>query len=247
VKTLFAECSLLTLFAVPQQSILIGWVGVNAEELLGEIRSAVESLDFQKMREALRQARNAGVPGYTIVTKGILEGVKRSGEIGLLLAAEALKKEVVTATDSAAESGNMDHESFSGKVVIGTVQGDIHDFGKSILVSLLRSVGIEVEDLGIDVPPSDFASRAVNRDVRVIGLSSLLASGFEKIKETVKALEDAGLRDKVRVIVGGAALSPEIASDVKADAYAEDAVKGLEIIRNWLANHRRDCVEQPTY
>jgi len=208
----------------------------SEEAILQRIRNAVESLDFHRMRETLSEASAAGIPGYTIVSKGILEGTKRSGEIGLMVASEALRTELAGIAVAESKTHKKANREFLGRVVIGTVRGDIHDFGKNILMALLKSIGIDVEDLGVDVSASDFLRRAKATEVKVIALSSLLSTGVEGIRKTVHALEEAGLRSKVKVIIGGAAVSSEIAREVKADAYAEDAVKGFEMIKRWVSN-----------
>jgi 5-methyltetrahydrofolate--homocysteine methyltransferase len=213
---------------------------VSSEEaILQRIRSAVESLDFQKMRETLSEARAASISGYSIVSRGILEGTKRSGEIGLMVAAEALRTELAGIADSEIKKHDSSTREFSGRVVIGTVRGDIHDFGKNILTALLRSIGVDVEDLGVDVSASDFLVKAKVPEVKVVALSSLLSTGVDGIMKTIHALEEAGLRKKVKVIIGGAAVSNEVAGKVKADAYAEDAVNGLEIIKRWVSNPKK--------
>nr|MDO8134610.1 cobalamin-dependent protein [Candidatus Njordarchaeum guaymaensis] len=211
----------------------------SEEAILKRIRSAVESLDFQKMREAMSEARVAGVSGYRIVSKAILEGTKRSGEIGLMVASEALRTELAGIADAERKKRDNSNREFSGRIIIGTVRGDIHDFGKNILTALLKSTGMDVEDLGVDVPASDFLKWAKMPEVKVIALSSLLSTGVEGIRKTIHALEEADLRKKVKVIIGGAAVSNEVAGEVKADKYAEDAVKGFEIIKRWVSNPRK--------
>lgn len=201
----------------------------EVEDFLSKIRNTVATLDFFHLRSALREAFNAGIPGYDIIKKGVLEGLANSGEIGLIVAAEALSKEISSAVKEEIS------KKYLGVVVIGTVHGDIHDLGKNILIALLKSIGINVRDLGIDVSPELFVENAQIEGVKVIALSSLLSISTTNVKKTIIALEKAGLRDNIKVIVGGAAMSRELADDLKADAYAKDALKGLEIIEKWLS------------
>ena len=201
----------------------------EVEDFLSKIRNTVATLDFFHLRSALREAFNAGIPGYDIIKKGVLEGLANSGEIGLIVAAEALSKEISSAVKEEIS------KKYLGVVVIGTVHGDIHDLGKNILIALLKSIGINVRDLGIDVSPELFVENAQIEGVKVIALSSLLSISTTNVKKTIIALEKAGLRDNIKIIVGGAAMSRELADDLKADAYAKDALKGLEIIEKWLS------------
>ena len=201
----------------------------EVENFLSKIRNTVATLDFFHLRSALREAFNAGIPGYDIIKKGVLEGLANSGEIGLIVAAEALSKEISSTVKEEIS------KKYLGVVVIGTVHGDIHDLGKNILIALLKSIGINVRDLGIDVSPELFVENAQIEGVKVIALSSLLSISTTNVKKTIIALEKAGLRDNIKVIVGGAAMSRELADNLKADAYAKDALKGLEIIEKWLS------------
>lgn len=201
----------------------------EVEDFLSKIRNTVATLDFFHLRSALREAFNAGIPGYDIIKKGVLEGLANSGEIGLIVAAEALSKEISSTVKEEIS------KKYLGVVVIGTVHGDIHDLGKNILIALLKSIGINVRDLGIDVSPELFVENAQIEGVKVIALSSLLSISTTNVKKTIIALEKAGLRDNIKVIVGGDAMSRELADNLKADAYAKDALKGLEIIEKWLS------------
>jgi 5-methyltetrahydrofolate--homocysteine methyltransferase len=206
----------------------------NEEILLSSIKESVTTLDFFQLRSALKEAFDAGVSGLDIIKKGVLAGIKESGEIGLIVAAEALNRELSYRFNNTKEKNKKFSQKYSGLVVIGTVQGDIHDLGKNVLIALLKSVGIRVKDLGIDVSPDLFVKNAQIEGVRVIAISSLLSSAFRNIKSTISALDEAGLRKKVKIIVGGAAISHEIAIDFKADAFAKDAIKGLAIIEEWV-------------
>ena len=118
-----------------------------------------------------------------------------------------------------------------GKVVIGTVKGDIHDIGKNIVVMMLQADGWEVVDLGVDVTHERFVEVVRETKPNVLGLSALLTSTMEEMKAVVEALERSGLRKKVKVIVGGRAVSKEFAEEIRADGYAEDSVKAIKTVR----------------
>ena len=121
-----------------------------------------------------------------------------------------------------------------GKVLIGTVQGDIHDIGKNIVSFLLDINGYEVRDIGIDIPPADFVEAVKAFEPQVVGLSGLLTLAYDAMKETVQALAEAGLRDKVKVMIGGGQMSDKISDYVGADAYGKDAMHGVSLVKGWI-------------
>jgi len=209
----------------------------NNQVFLTKIRNKVASLEFLELREALKEAYNAGITGYEMIKYGILEGIKCSGDIGLMIAAEALSKELPQLTKRDTKQNKNNIQNSSQKVVIGTVQGDIHDFGKNILIALLESSGIDIEDLGVDVPPERFLSRVEFPEVKVIAISSLLSITADNIKQTIDLLDKSGFRNKIKIIIGGSGTSQKLAKEVKADAYAKDAVKGLDVIKKWVSPH----------
>ena len=146
-----------------------------------------------------------------------------SGEI--LRAVTELVKPKLT---KAAESKKL------GKVVFGTVAGDIHDIGKDIVVFMLDVNGFEVHDLGIDVPAQKFVDKIKETGAPVVGLSGFLTLAFDSMKETVEAIKSAGLRDKVKIMIGGGQMSDEIKNYSGADAYGNDAMAGVTLAKKWI-------------
>ncbi|MDO4287826.1 MAG: cobalamin-dependent protein [Eubacterium sp.] len=122
-----------------------------------------------------------------------------------------------------------------GKILVGTVYDDIHDVGKNIFVSMLRSEGFEVIDLGTDVPKELFIETIRREKPAILGISGILTSVIENIKEVIDGLVEAGLRDDIKVILGGALAGKEYAEYVGADGFSCDAIEGVEICRNWLS------------
>ncbi|MFX1298455.1 MAG: B12-binding domain-containing protein [Promethearchaeota archaeon] len=200
---------------------------------INNIIEAVNSLDFYSMKNTIKQAIDVGVPVIEIIKKGILKGLAESGEMGLILAAEALEGEILC-IDEETRRRLAKTRNYSGKVVIGTIEGDIHNLGKNILIALMKSYGMDIIDLGIDVKPEKFEEAARMPDVKVIGISYLLSSGEPFIKRAVSLLKNGELANKVKVILGGAAASPEITEETEADAYARGALEGVDIIDKWL-------------
>ena len=121
-----------------------------------------------------------------------------------------------------------------GKVLIGTVEGDIHDIGKDIVVFMLDVNGFEVLDLGIDVPPRKFVEAIRDFQPQVVGLSGFLTLAFDAMKDTVEAIKKAGLRDKVKIMIGGGQISEEIRRHTGADAYGKDAMVGVSLAKEWV-------------
>jgi len=145
-----------------------------------------------------------------------------SGEI--LKAVTELVKPKLTKT---AESKKL------GKIVFGTVAGDIHDIGKDIVVFMLEVNDFEVHDLGVDVPAQKFVEKIKETGASIVGLSGFLALAFDSMKETVEAIKAAGLRDKVKVMIGGGQMSDEIKNYTGADAYGKDAMTGVSLAKKW--------------
>ena len=122
----------------------------------------------------------------------------------------------------------------SGKVIIGTVQGDIHDIGKDIVVLMLDVNGFEVMDLGIDVPPDKFVDAIKDFQPAVVGLSGFLTLAFDSMKETVEAIQAAGLRDNIKIMIGGGQIDDEIKTYTIADAYGKDAMEAVKLTKDWI-------------
>jgi 5-methyltetrahydrofolate--homocysteine methyltransferase len=120
-----------------------------------------------------------------------------------------------------------------GKVLIGTVAGDIHDIGKNIVTFMLDVNGFEVLDLGVDVPPQKFVEAIQDFQPQVVGLSGFLTLAFDAMKETLEAIEAAGLRDKVKIMIGGGQINEDIKEYTGADAYGNDAVAGVSLAKKW--------------
>ena len=122
-----------------------------------------------------------------------------------------------------------------GKIVIGTVKGDIHDLGKNIFMGILKGNGFEVYDLGVDVPPEKFVEKVKELKPNVLGMSCVISIGWDSLKETVDALGRAGLRDKVKIILGGGGVDEEVAKFAGADVAVKDAIEGVEQCKRWVS------------
>jgi 5-methyltetrahydrofolate--homocysteine methyltransferase len=121
-----------------------------------------------------------------------------------------------------------------GRVVVGTVAGDIHDIGKDIVVFMLDVNGFEVKDLGTDVPVQKFVDAIKETGSKVVGLSGFLTLAFQSMKDTVDAIKKAGLRDKVKIMIGGGQIDEQVRSFTEADAYGKDAMEAVKFAKGWI-------------
>ncbi len=124
-----------------------------------------------------------------------------------------------------------------GKIVIGTVAGDIHDIGLNIVDFMLNVNGFEVYNLGVDVPAEKFVEKMKEADARILGLSGFLTLAFDAMKKTVEALEAAGMRDKIKVMIGGGQMDDEIRKYAKADAFGKDAMEAVSLAKKWIGGN----------
>jgi dimethylamine corrinoid protein len=131
---------------------------------------------------------------------------------------------------------HMKHEDLEAgeTILLGTVRGDLHDIGKNIFAMIAQFSGFKIHDLGVDVDPKKFAEEAKKTGARIIGMSTLLTSTLPEIKIVLELLKEAGLREKVKVIIGGNAVTKQFAKEVGVDGAALDAVEGIEICKGWM-------------
>jgi len=151
----------------------------------------------------------------------------------LIMAGEMLKKISQTAKPFMKKESNPRAE-VTGKVVIGSVKGDIHDIGKDIVTFMLDINGFEVHDLGVDVPAEKFVDAIKEVQPEVVGMSALLTTAFESMKNTVEVINDAGLRDQVKIMVGGGSVDEKVRAYSGADAYGPDAVSAVNLSKKWI-------------
>jgi 5-methyltetrahydrofolate--homocysteine methyltransferase len=202
-------------------------------EILKNIGSSLMAGDDAKITEEVQQAIDEGIPTTTILDDGLIAGMNvvgvkfRNHDMFLpevLMSARAmtagvtLLKPLLIAENIASR----------GRVVLGSVQGDLHDIGKNLVGIMLEGAGFEVVDLGIDVAPEKFIEAAISEDASVIGLSSLLTTTMDIMKSVVNLVGEKGLSEKVNIIVGGAPLSEEFAKSIGAQGYAYDAANAVE-------------------
>jgi 5-methyltetrahydrofolate--homocysteine methyltransferase len=180
-----------------------------------------------------------GQSPMAIINDGLLRGMTEVGELfkeGEMFVPEVMMaaQTVTCSLDKLKVLIKEEDRPQMAKVVIGTVQGDLHDIGKNLVVMMMENSGFEVIDLGTDVSPEAFYQAARQHDADIIGMSSLLTTTMPAMRETVDAVKAAGLREKVKIIIGGAPVTAEYASQIGADGYSEDAVRAVELCKNLL-------------
>jgi 5-methyltetrahydrofolate--homocysteine methyltransferase len=149
----------------------------------------------------------------------------------LLIAARAMKAGLAILKPELVATG----VEPKGKVVVGTVKGDLHDIGKNLVAIMVEGAGYEVIDLGVDVAPEDYVQTAIERGAQVIGLSALLTTTMPSMKATVEALKDSGLHGKIKIMIGGAPVTQKYADEIGADGYARDAAGAARLVAELIA------------
>ena len=207
---------------------------------LDKVYEAILDGDMQAAEESVQAALNEDIPPADILQKGMISAMQEVGSLfeegecfvpEMLIAARAMKAGLEILKPLLIDFG----VEPVGKVVLGTVQGDMHDIGKNLVSMMLEGAGFEIEDLGTDVAPEKFVEAAGNDDVDIIGLSALLTTTIKSMERTIKAIEEAGLRDNVKVMVGGAPVTEAYANHIGADGFAEDASQAVAVANGLLA------------
>lgn len=200
---------------------------------LHEISVQLQAGKAKIVKGLVQQAIDEGVPAQEILEKGLLDGMNVIGEKfknnevfvpEVLIAARAMNQGVALLKPLLAEAG----VKASGKVCIGTVQGDLHDIGKNLVKLMLEGKCLEVIDLGTDVAPETFVQTAIDQNCQIICCSALLTTTMGVMADVVKAAESAGIRDKVKIMIGGAPVNQALCDQIGADVYTSDAASAAE-------------------
>ena len=208
---------------------------------IAEVAAAVEAGKAKIVGGLVEEALAEGCDPVEILNKGMIDAMSAIGEKfrkneifvpEMLVAARAMKKgvEVLKPHLAGDASGTV------GKLVIGTVVGDLHDIGKNLVAMMIESAGFEVIDLGVDVPIEKFVEAVKeNSDVSIVGISALLTTTMPAMKETVKALNESPERSRIKIMVGGAPITPEFAEEIGADAYTADAASAAQQAKAYVS------------
>jgi len=208
------------------------------EELFKRLKEAVVNGDPEEVSKIAKKVVEVGIDPLEAVEKALVAGVLELGDkwvkgeafiADVVAAADAMKVGLSILKNEIVKRGRS--VKYLGRIVIGTVEGDIHDIGKSIVVTLWEASGFEVIDLGVDVPPKKFVEAVKQYKPDVVGMSALLTTSMLKQRETIEAIKQAGLRDKVKIVIGGASTTEEWAKEIGADGWAPDAFSAVQLIK----------------
>ena len=203
---------------------------------LRRMSEALVAMNEKKVKELVREALDKGVLAKEILNGGLIPGMDIVGEKmesgdmfipEVLMSAKAMGAAVEILKPLLGDEGL----TAAGKVVIGTVKGDLHDIGKNLVVMMLESAGFEVYNLGVDIAPEGFVKAVKEKEADVLGLSALLTTTMPMMKKTIDAVIESGLRDSVKVIVGGAPVNQKFADEIGADGYAPDAGSATKLAK----------------
>jgi corrinoid protein of di/trimethylamine methyltransferase len=210
--------------------------------ILEQIITSVVEGEPDETVELTRQAVEAGLEPLTIINQGLIAGMNIVGEKyqegvyflpHLIIAANGMQQAMALLKPEL----HIRHQAVetAGTAVIGTVRGDIHEIGKSLVATMLSASGFEVHDLGVDVPVETFVAKVKQTGADLLGMSALLTTTMTVQRQVIETLVEAGIRDQVKVMVGGAPVSREWTDSIGADGYADDAVGAVEEARRLLS------------
>jgi len=211
----------------------------SEKEILGKLSDSIVNLDIDGVKKAAEEALGAGVPAYRAVVDGMAKGMEVVGQkyedgeyflAELIMAGETMK-EGMSVLEPHLKAGDI---KAAGKVVIGTVRGDLHDIGKNVVITLLSAANYDVVDLGVDISAEQFVEAAKEHNPDIVAMSALLTTTMIEMENVIESLEKAGLRDKFKIIIGGAPITSEYAKKIGADAAARDAVEGVRTCNKWM-------------
>jgi len=197
--------------------------------VIDDLKEAIITGNRDRAKELTKQALDAGMSPKQVVVEGIASAMETVGEKfraneffvpELLIAQRAMKEALKMMGDA-----EVDH---IGTVVIGTVKGDLHDIGKNLVAAMLEGAGFKVVDLGVDVSPDNFVQAARDNQAGIIAMSALLTTTMGGMRDTIQALDAAGLREQVRVLIGGAPVTQGYCDEIKGDGYAPDAASAVD-------------------
>jgi corrinoid protein of di/trimethylamine methyltransferase len=208
------------------------------QDFISQLITAIVEGETEQAVELTRQALIAGIEPMAIIDQGLIPGMDivgekfASGEFflpNLIISANGMQ-EAMALLEPELRARQQERKS-AGKVVIGTVHGDIHEIGKSLVATMLSANGFQVFDLGVDVPVETFIAKVRETDANMVGLSALLTTTMVVQREVIAALQQAGLRKRVKVMVGGAPVTRSWAEEIGADGYAEDAIGAVALAK----------------
>ena len=217
--------------------------GDDLDPIIEDIQQAIIDLEEDKTAELTQEAIDKGLNPLVILQEGLTEGVRTVGDkFGrgevflpeLAMSADCMRAGVEL-VEPLLDEMDLGDEDTAGKVVIGTVDEDIHNIGKNILITMLKANGFDVVDLGVEIPNEDFVEAVKEEEPDILGMSALMTMTMDHQEEVIDLLEEEGVRDQVKVMVGGAPTSEEWRDEIGADGYADNADAAVALATELLA------------
>jgi len=205
------------------------------DEIYQKLAQAIIDGEPEDAEALAQQALEQGIDPLECINQGLVKGIQRVGELfangdyflpELIIGADAMKAALDVLEPSLLEGQKRE---VVGKVVLGTVKGDLHEIGKTLVGTMLTANGFKVKDIGVDKEPQEFIAAIKEMDADIVGASALLTTTMLQQKKLIDAIEEAGLRDKVKVMIGGAPVTESFAKEIGADGYAEDAISAVSL------------------
>jgi corrinoid protein of di/trimethylamine methyltransferase len=226
-----------------EEHCMLAWMmRLQREAIYEDLLNAVLSFDSQKVTDATRKALDAGEDPVDIIERGLTKALRIVGKkyedgeffiMHLVAAAEPVQRVIKDILQPELLKRKTQRKTL-GKIVLGTVAGDIHDIGKNIVGAMLFAAGFEIYDLGKDVATEQFVNKAKEENANIVGASALLSTSLPMQKDLVKGVVAAGFRDKVKFMFGGAPVTQEWTKEIGGDGYAEDAVEATRVAKRLL-------------
>jgi 5-methyltetrahydrofolate--homocysteine methyltransferase len=221
--------------------LLSWWREIKSMDLHEKIANTIVNLeDSNKLGTLIKEALEKKISPNEIIEKGLRKGLEKVGQkfemgeyfLSELLFAASMVEDAIRVLMPLLSARSTENK---GTIILGTVRGDIHDIGKNIFKMLMEANGFKVYDLGVDVRPEDFVDKVKEVKPDIVGLSALLTTTLPEMKVVIEELKRAGVREKVKVLLGGNAVTEEFGKKIGADKVAKDAVQGVNFCKEWIA------------
>ncbi len=209
-------------------------------KVLSELSTAVIEGNLEYIVDLTQEALSDGITAKQILDEGLMLGMEHVGvefKAGnmfvpeVLRSARAMQAAMSLIKPRLAETG----VNLAGKVLLGTVKGDLHDIGKNLVAMMCEGAGFEVKDIGKDIEPSTFVEAVKEFEPDILGMSALLTTTMRAMEQTVQALEEAGVRDRVKIMIGGAPVTQSFADQIGADGYASNAASAADLAKSFVS------------
>jgi len=209
-------------------------------DILSKLSTAIIEGDFNNTPEITKEALEEGLGADVILNNGLMPGMDHVGvefKAGNMFVPEVLRsaRAMQSAMDLVRPLLVETGAELAGKIIIGTVKGDLHDIGKNLVGMMCEGAGFEIIDLGKDVEPDTFVAAVKEHSPRILGMSALLTTTMRAMEQTIKALEEAGIRDSVKIMIGGAPVTQSFSDQIGADGYAANAASASDIAKKFAA------------